>query len=67
MAGHPQALTWTLSQARDLITRSSGAERTATLAAEHAATAREALQGLPESESRQALEDLTFKVLDRKK
>ncbi len=58
----------TLSQqARDLISRSSGAERTAVLAATHAKAAKDSLLGLPESDARTALEELTDQVLARSK
>lgn len=54
-------------QTRHLISRSSGAERTAALAAEHSKLARQALEGLPESEARQALDDMARDTLTRKK
>ena len=54
-------------QARYLISQSSGAERTATLAASHATAAKDCLKGLPESEARTALEELTDQVLARTK
>lgn len=56
-----------LMQARDLVHRSSGPARTAALAESHAQLARDALQGLPDSEARQALEGLTRTVLNRSK
>lgn len=54
-------------QARELISRSSGAERTLALATEHSNMARQALQGLPDSEAKQALDDLARDMLNRKK
>lgn len=54
-------------QARYLISKSSGAERTASLAAEHSKTARAALEGLPDSEARTALDELARDTLSRTK
>ena len=54
-----------LSQARDLVRRSSGVERTRTLALAHADKALAALQHLPESDARSALEVLTERVVKR--
>lgn len=51
--------------ARDLVRRSSGVERTRTLAKEHADKARELLTYLPESDARGALEVLTERVVKR--
>lgn len=56
-----------LSQARDLILRSNGAERTLALAAEHAEKAREALRVLPESDAREALDKMARDTLTRSK
>ena len=53
------------SQARDLVRRSSGVERTRELARAHADKAREVLSVLPESEAKGALEVLTEKVVKR--
>lgn len=54
-------------QARHLISKSSGAERTAALAEEHSQLARKALVGLPESDARTALDELARDTLSRKK
>jgi hexaprenyl-diphosphate synthase len=54
-------------QARHLILRSSGAERTAALAEHHSKLARQALEGLPESEARTALDHMARDTLTRKK
>ncbi|KAI5886430.1 terpenoid synthase [Schizophyllum commune H4-8] len=51
--------------ARDLVKRSSGVERTRELALAYARAARDALQPLPESEAKQALEALTERVVKR--
>ncbi|ORY79282.1 isoprenoid synthase domain-containing protein [Leucosporidium creatinivorum] len=56
-----------VEQARHLISRSSGAERTAALAAEHSKLARQALEGLPDSEARTALDNMARDTLSRKK
>jgi hexaprenyl-diphosphate synthase len=52
-------------QARDLVRRSSGVERTRELACTYADKALETLQYLPESEARSALEVLTERVVKR--
>ena len=52
-------------QARDLVRRSSGVERTRELACTYADKALETLQHLPESEARSALEVLTERVVKR--
>ena len=52
-------------QARDLVRRSSGVERTRALACTYADKALETLQHLPESEARSALEVLTERVVKR--
>lgn len=52
-------------QARDLVRRSSGVERTRELACTYADKALETLQHLPESEARGALEVLTERVVKR--
>jgi hexaprenyl-diphosphate synthase len=54
------------SQARELVRRSSGVERTRDLARSHAEKAREALDGLPDSDAKVALEALTERVVQRK-
>lgn len=54
-------------QARHLIARSSGAERTLELARKHSDLARKALEGLPESEARTALDEMARDTLTRKK
>ncbi|KZV67643.1 terpenoid synthase [Peniophora sp. CONT] len=51
--------------ARDLVRRSSGVERTRALALAHADKALAALQHLPESDARSALEVLTERVVKR--
>ncbi|KAK4058365.1 coq1 putative hexaprenyl diphosphate synthase [Microbotryomycetes sp. JL221] len=56
-----------VEKARQLITKSSGAERTLELATRHSNMAREALKGLPDSEAKQALDDLAKDMLTRKK
>lgn len=53
------------TQARDLVRRSSGVERTRALAQAHADKAREVLKHLPESTARSALETLAEKVVKR--
>ena len=53
-------------QARDLVRRSSGVERTRALALAHTDKARELLQLLPESDARHALEALADRVVRRK-
>lgn len=52
-------------QARDLVRRSSGVERTRDLARAHADKAREVLQLLPASDARRALEILSERVIKR--
>ncbi|KAF8587565.1 terpenoid synthase [Ramaria rubella] len=52
--------------ARDLVRRSSGVERTRDLARTHADKAREALDILPESDAKAALQALTERVVQRK-
>jgi hexaprenyl-diphosphate synthase len=52
-------------QARDLVRRSSGVERTRELACTYAEKALETLQHLPESEAKGALEVLTERVVKR--
>ncbi len=61
----PCFLTWERVQARDLVRRSSGVERTRALACTYADKALETLQHLPESEARSALEVLTERVVKR--
>lgn len=56
-----------VEQARDLISRSSGAVRTAELARKHGNLALDALKTLPETEARAALEALVAQVLNRSK
>lgn len=58
-------LTGERVQARDLVRRSSGVERTRELAGKYADKALETLQHLPESEARGALEVLTERVVKR--
>jgi hexaprenyl-diphosphate synthase len=58
-------LTRKCIQARDLVRRSSGVERTRELAYTYADKALETLQHLPESEARGALEVLTERVVKR--
>ena len=53
------------TQARDLVRRSSGVERTRELARAHAEKAREVLGVLPDSEAKGALEVLTERVVKR--
>ena len=53
------------SQARDLVRRSSGVERTRDLARAHADKAREVLAVLPDSDAKGALEILTERVVKR--
>ena len=52
-------------QARDLVRRSSGVERTRELARAHADKAREVLAVLPDSDAKGALEGLTERVVKR--
>lgn len=59
------SLTWEHTQARGLVRRSSGVERTRELAGAYADKAFETLQHLPESEARSALEGLTERVVKR--
>lgn len=54
-------------QAGELISRSSGAEKTLALAREHSDKAREALRVFPESEAREALDKLARDTLTRRK
>jgi hexaprenyl-diphosphate synthase len=56
-----------VDHARYLISKSSGAARTAELAERHSKIARKALEGLPETEARQALDDLAVDSLKRTK
>lgn len=58
-------MTWEHIQARGLVRRSSGVERTRELASAYADKALETLQHLPESEARSALEGLTERVVKR--
>lgn len=53
------------SQARDLVRRSSGVERTRSLALSYADKAREVLGLLPDSDAKTALEVLTERVVKR--
>ena len=53
-------------QARDLVLRSSGVQRTRALAQEYADKAQEVLQDLPSSEAKIALEVLAERVIGRK-
>ena len=53
-------------QARDLVLRSSGVQRTRALAQAYADKAKEVLQELPESEAKQGLVGLTERVMKRK-
>jgi hexaprenyl-diphosphate synthase len=52
-------------QARDLVRRSSGVERTRELAIAHADKAMETLQHLPDSDAKGALEILTERIVKR--
>lgn len=56
-----------VENARNLVRKSSGPEKTVLLAKKHADLAMEALRGLPESDAREALEGLTKTVLNRTK
>ncbi|KAI5478496.1 hexaprenyl-diphosphate synthase [Pseudohyphozyma bogoriensis] len=56
-----------VERARYLIGKSSGLDRTRELAGEHAAAARRVLEGLPESEAREALDKLALESTERKK
>lgn len=56
-----------VENARNLVRKSSGPEKTVQLAKKHADLALEALRGLPESDAREALEGLTKTVLNRTK
>ncbi|KAM0788341.1 hypothetical protein ACM66B_001482 [Microbotryomycetes sp. NB124-2] len=56
-----------VEKARHLISRSSGAERTLALATDHSNMARQALEGLPDSDAKQALDDMAKDMLTRKK
>jgi hexaprenyl-diphosphate synthase len=58
-------VTWEHIQARGLVRRSAGVERTRELARAYADKALETLQHLPESEARGALEGLTERVVKR--
>lgn len=60
-------LTLLRTQARQLILRSSGAERTLELATKHSDLARKALEGLPDSEARTALDEMARDTLTRRK
>ena len=60
-----RALSSIFLQARDLVRRSSGVERTRELARAHAAKAQEVLSVLPDSEAKGALEVLTERVVKR--
>jgi hexaprenyl-diphosphate synthase len=53
-------------QARDLVRRSSGIERTRDLARAHADMAKEVLNVLPDSDAKSALDVLTERVVERK-
>jgi hexaprenyl-diphosphate synthase len=53
-------------QARELVRRSSGVERTRELAQAHADKAKEVIQALPDSDAKSALEVLAEKVMTRK-
>lgn len=53
-------------QARELVRRSSGLERTRDLARTHADKALEALDVLPESRAKSALQVLSERVIQRK-
>jgi hexaprenyl-diphosphate synthase len=52
-------------QARDLVRRSSGVERTRDLARAHADKAKEVLDFLPDSDARSALKVMTERVVKR--
>lgn len=60
-----RTLTDYLPQARDLVRRSSGVERTRALALSYADKAREVLELLPDSDAKMALEVLTERVVKR--
>jgi hexaprenyl-diphosphate synthase len=60
-----EMLNYPSTQARDLISRSDGTQRTYELASKHARLAREQLERLPESEARESLRQLTEQVLKR--
>ena len=53
--------------ARDLVMKSDGIERTQQLARQFASEARALVERLPESPARDALVELTIKVVDRRK
>lgn len=63
--GTPPDISLGLGQARDLVRRSAGVERTRELARAHADKAREVLGVLPDSEAKGALEALTERVVKR--
>jgi hexaprenyl-diphosphate synthase len=54
-----------LVQARDMVRRSSGVQRTRDLAQAHADQAREVLRALPDSDAKFALDSLAEKVMKR--
>lgn len=60
-----RTVTDNLPQARDLVRRSSGVERTRALALSYADKAREVLELLPDSDAKMALEVLTERVVKR--
>jgi hexaprenyl-diphosphate synthase len=53
-------------QARDIVLRSSGVQRTRELAQAYADKAKEVLQVLPDSDAKASLEALTERVMSRK-
>lgn len=53
-------------QARDIVLRSSGVQRTRELAQAYSDKAKEVLQVLPDSEAKSALEALTERVIGRR-
>ena len=61
----PNVDTSSALQARDLVHRSSGVERTRELASAHAGKAHEVLAVLPDSDAKGALEALTERVVKR--
>jgi hexaprenyl-diphosphate synthase len=64
-AGTILGLLLTYAQARELVRRSSGVQRTRELAQQHADKAREVLQALPDSEAKDALDVLAERVMTR--
>lgn len=62
---HVPVLTNVVRQARDLVRRSSGVERTRELAMAHANKAKELIAYLPDGDAKEALEVLTDRVVKR--